>query len=344
MLSKHKNNVVIASAGSRKTTFVVEDALGDKDKNVLITTYTNENVSQIVDYIIERNGCVPSNITVMSWFSFLLRDGVKPYQNFILKNKKVQSIDFLNKPNFYTKKEDISYYINRASNIYRDNVSDFVCACNSKSKGLVVNRLEKIYDHIYVDEMQDLSGWDQNLIELLFDSSITVTLVGDPRQSTYYTTNSKKNKATKGQNMTDWVGELAKKDKCCLHEHVRCYRCNQVICDFADELYPALSKTQSVNKDLSGHDGIFMIKKEEVPEYIKKYRPKILRWNKSVDTLGLPSVNIGVTKGRSYDRVVVFTTGPMREYLKTKDLSKAGDLSKFYVAVTRARCSVTFVI
>jgi hypothetical protein len=34
----------------------------------------------------------------------------------------------------------------------------------------------------------------------------------------------------------------------------------------------------------------------------------------------------------------------MKEYLKSKDISKAGDLAKFYVAVTRAKYSVAFVV
>jgi hypothetical protein len=45
----------------------------------------------------------------------------------------------------------------------------------------------------------------------------------------------------------------------------------------------------------------------------------------------------------TFDRVLIFPTGPMKAYLKTKDLAKAGDLAKFYVGVTRARYSVTFV-
>lgn len=43
------------------------------------------------------------------------------------------------------------------------------------------------------------------------------------------------------------------------------------------------------------------------------------------------------------DRVLIFSTKPVRTYLDTKDISKAGDLEKFNVAVTRARYSVAFV-
>jgi hypothetical protein len=95
-MQSHKNNVIVASAGGRKTTFIVESALGQKEKRVLITTYTRENLDQINSYITARYGCVPPNIEVLSWFTFLLRDGARPYQNHQLEDKRVN----LNRPDF----------------------------------------------------------------------------------------------------------------------------------------------------------------------------------------------------------------------------------------------------
>lgn len=54
--------------------------------------------------------------------------------------------------------------------------------------------------------------------------------------------------------------------------------------------------------------------------------------------------NIGVAKGSTYDRVLIFPTKPMLEYLKTNDLTKLPSRHRLYVAVTRARFSVTFVL
>jgi len=93
MLS-NKNNVIIASAGSGKTTYIVEEALKMKEQRVLVTTYTNENIDQIKTFFVEKAGCIPANITVQSWFSFLLQEGVRPYQNHMNDQKRVQSIFF----------------------------------------------------------------------------------------------------------------------------------------------------------------------------------------------------------------------------------------------------------
>lgn len=341
----HKNHVVIASAGGRKTTYIVEEALKQKDKRILITTYTRENLDQITTYLIERNGCIPDNITILSWFTFLLRDGVWPYQNNILSSQRVESLDFntVQVPIVKGGRSNPAWYLNRGNYLYKDRVSEFVCDCNSRGGGLVIGRLEKIYDVIYIDEMQDLVGWDQELVELIMQSSIQTTLVGDPRQATYVTNRSSKNKAQKGRNMMNWVAELIKKDLCLMEERKECFRCNQEICDFADGLYPELPKTKSMNTKKTGHDGIFTITVDDVPQYITDYSPKILRWNIKSDTLGLPAMNIGNSKGRTFDRVMIFPTNPMKLYLKTKNISDAGDIPKLYVAVTRARHSVVFV-
>ena len=42
-----KNKLIIAAAGSGKTTFLVKEAIRVKDQNVLITTYTEANESEI---------------------------------------------------------------------------------------------------------------------------------------------------------------------------------------------------------------------------------------------------------------------------------------------------------
>jgi len=55
-------------------------------------------------------------------------------------------------------------------------------------------------------------------------------------------------------------------------------------------------------------------------------------------------MNIGVSKGSTFDRVLIFTTKPMRTYLTTRDTSKLKAPESLYVAVTRARHSATFVV
>jgi superfamily I DNA/RNA helicase len=349
-MQSNKNKVIIASAGSRKTTHIVESALDLKDKKILITTYTNENLDQINTYLIQKNRVAPKNITVVSWFSFLLQDGVRPYQNHLTSKGRVDSICFTEIPEAIKKRFKKSnvdnYFLTSANNIYRDRVADFVCECDDRSNGLVVKRLEKIYNYIFIDEVQDFAGYDFTLLEKLLKSSISIVVVGDPRQGTFSTNNSTKNKRFKKNNIIEWINIKKKAGLLDLECRNECYRCNQVICDFADALFPSFSKTISKNFETTPHDGIFFIKPDEVLDYVKTHNPKILRYSVKTETLGLPAVNFGSSKGRTYERVLIFPTQSIKDYLKNRDLSKLKDQTKakFYVAITRAKHSVAFVI
>jgi len=226
--------------------------------------------------------------------------------------------------------------------MFRNGVSEFACQANERSDGLVTNRLAEMYDRVYVDEVQDLAGYDLDLLDLLFDSPIEVTLVGDPRQATFATNTSRRNQGYKGSSIVDWLSK--RKSRCLVEERCESYRCNQAICDFADALYPSLPKTVSKNAELTGHDGIFAIKSAEVADYVKQYDPTVLRYSKTTDAHGLAALNFGLSKGSTFDRVLIFPTSKMVEYYRTRDLGAAGDIPKLYVAVTRAKHSVTFVI
>ncbi len=342
-----KNNVIIASAGSGKTTDIVKQALLLKDKKVLITTYTNENLAQINSYLVKINGFIPNNIKILSWYSFLLQDGVRPYQSLLTNHERINSIFFEAIPNIckFVKKSNLNkYYFTKGNYIYRDRVTDFVCLSDDKTKGLIIKRLECIYDYIFIDELQDFAGYDLTFLEKLFNSTISIIAVCDPRQATFTTNISSTKKQYKKYNISGWILKIQKCQMISVSTKNECHRCNQSICDFADSLFPQLPKTKSKNTKNTGHDGVFTISKKDVANYYKTHNPTVLRYNKSTDTLNYPAINIGLSKGRTYDRVLIFPTKPMIEYLNSKDISKAGDISKLYVAITRAKYSVAFVI
>jgi DNA helicase II / ATP-dependent DNA helicase PcrA len=346
MLS-NKNKVVIAAAGSRKTTFLVEAAIKNSDNNVLILTYTIDNLNQIKNYIIERCGLIPLNITVQTWYSFLLSECIRPYQNYIYDKKRVESLFFVNSPSarFISESNIKDHYFASDIYIYSDKMSKFAFRCNEKSDGLVIKRLEKIYDYLFIDEIQDIAGYDFDFLKSLFESQINIIVVGDNRQATYFTNNSPKHKQYKGQNIiylfTDW-----ERDKLCTIEYKNeCYRSNQAICDFADKLYPEMPKTKSMNLKKTEHDGIFIISKNNVVDYANKYMKdlQILRHDKRTNTLDLKSINFGISKGQNYNRTLIFPTSGIAKYLKTGNIKDIGDIAKLYVAITRARYSLTFV-
>lgn len=344
MSSSNDNIAILAAAGSRKTEQVVELALAVTDGRVLITTYTNENQRHIVGRIEQKAGTLPSHITVMGWFSFLIAQCAKPYQRALTGEPLyIKGLNFKGCKNRFTKKSNLRYFLDGNSDIYRDGVSEFVVALNERTQGAVVKRLERVFKHIYIDEVQDLVGYDLDLLDLLFKSSIKITLVGDPRQYTLATNMGPKNKKYRGVGLAAWIAERL--NICTLETRACCYRCNQAICDFADAIYPNMPTTKSIDVPPTGHDGIFKILWDDIEDYVEEHRPvTVLRHDKNVDTKRLSAMNIGVAKGSTFDRVMIFPTKPMLRYLEDKDETKLKAPERLYVAVTRARFSVAFVL
>jgi hypothetical protein len=344
MSSVPSNFAILAAAGSRKTEYVVDSALAVSDGRVLITTYTNENQRQIVQRIEQKAGSVPSHISVVGWFSFLISQCAKPYQRARVGEPLfINGLNFKGSRNKFAKKSENRYFLDGNNDLYRDGVSDFVVALNGDANGAIVRRLEGIYTHIFIDEVQDLVGYDLDVLDILMSSSVKVTLVGDPRQHTLSTNIGPRNKKYRGAGIKAWFEERA--GNCQLQTRDVSYRCNQTICDFADAIYPHMPRTRSYGVGETGHDGIFYISPRRVLEYLDEYGDvMVLRHDKRANTLGIPAMNIGVSKGSTFDRVMIFPTKPMIDYLKKRDPATLKAPERLYVAVTRARFSVAFVV
>jgi len=336
----------ISAAGSRKTTLLVDKALENINNKSLIVTYTVNNLDLIRSYITQRVGLIPKNIKIMSWFSFLLQECVRPYQNIIYDKKMVLTIFFVErKSTMYIPKSNVEkYYLASGEYIYTDKISEFALLCDLKSNGLLIDRLEMIYDCIFIDEIQDLAGYDFDFLELLFKSNINVVAVGDSRQATYFTNCSPKNKKYKGKNIISLFKDWEEQGLCSIIEKNECFRCNQIICDFADALYPNMPKTVSRNTEITGHDGVFIINEKLINSYINRYNPTVLRYSKAFKKAdSWNAINFGLSKGQNYDRVLILPTKKIEKYLENGNLIEIGDIPKFYVAITRARYSVALV-
>ncbi len=345
------NKVIIAAAGSRKTTYLIEEAIKNSNKRILILTYTLENLDQIRKYIFFKCGYIPANIKIQSWFSFLLAECVRPYQNHLYNENRIDSVYFSNKDDEkWLKTHRIkrsntkTYYLKGNKNIYTHAMSEFAYYCNDITGGKVIKRLENIYDYIFIDEVQDLAGYDLELIKNIMNSKITLICVGDIRQVVYLTnSSSSKNKQFRYEKIFDFFKMLKRINLCSFEEKNDCFRCNQEICNFADKLYPELSHTVSINNVVTGHDGIFILNENYLHEYIKKYNPKILRYNKLSQTSNYEAMNFGYSKGLTFERILIFPTNPIKNYLLTGNPKDVKSKAKLYVAITRARQSVAFI-
>ena len=341
-----RHQFVVASAGSGKTTYLVEQALAITEKSVLITTYTEANEYEIRQKFIQRNGYVPKNVTIQTWFSMLLQHGARPYQGYTLQNEITGMILVQGQSSQGSRETDLKHYFFKDFKIYSDKLCKFVLKCNASSGGKVVSRLARIYGHIFIDEVQDLAGYDLEFIKLLCSSPSNVILVGDPRQGTFSTNNSRKNLRYRKSAILNYfcdneIESLQIQDTLLTIN----YRCIQNICTFANSLFPAFPQATSGNTAEIDGAGIFLVRTTDVERYISDYPLTILRDSKRTTVApNAPVMNFGGSKGLAFDRVLIYPTGPIKRWLKNRTSVLAdSSRAKLYVAITRARYSVAFV-
>lgn len=370
----NNNKLIIAAAGSGKTTFLVKKALEIEDEPVLITTYTEHNEREIRNKFINRKGCMPSNVTIQTWFSFLLQHGVRPYQSvlneslhsknvgFYLTNEKSgkryiapgKPMELRGRPVYWGQDDFLKCYFTGNNKIYSDKISRFVCEANTATNGDVIDRISRIFQHIYIDEIQDLAGYDLDIIKYMFKSNSNIILVGDPRQVTYLTHQSQKyKKYTNGQIKFFVANELGKKIECSIDETTlsASHRNNQLICAYSARLFPELSAPIACScgpcRIENDHIGIFVIKPADVVRYHAQYADVTqLCWSAtSIVNREYETMNMGASKGATFNRVLIYPTKGMESWVKDNSHSLNDSArAKLYVALTRSRLSSTIVM
>ena len=340
------NRIVLASAGSGKTTTLVKEACGDVGTRSALITYTLNGRGELSNKAYEHFGAIPPNVTISTWYTFVLTHLVRPYQNHLYV-PRVSAINFSRVPRTLRvpKAATSRYFFSNKGTVWRDRVTDFACQVIERTGGLPVKRMEQIFGRIYIDEAQDLAGWDLELIEHLMRSRTEIVLVGDIRQATYSTNDNPKNKAYWGENILEKFVEWEKMGLAAIEHQSHSHRCIQTICDFADLLFPDRPKTTSRNVVVTGHEGVFLVSASELDPYYWTFLPQPLRYDRRTDVVRGKPLNFGEAKGLTFERTIIYPTGPLLKYLKTGRLADAGKaIAKTYVAVTRARQSVAIVV
>lgn len=368
------NKLIIAAAGSGKTTFLINEAMMFKEDKILITTYTEANEAEIKKKIIAQHKSIPSHITVQTWFSFLIQHGVKPFQgtfNDLMFNNDVHGLDLVSKksagkfdrsgkqvisnghPLYWGEEDFRKHYFNSKWKIYSDKLSKFVFNSDYLSNGEVISRISRIYSLIYIDEVQDLAGYDLELIKLLFKSTSKITLVGDPRQVTYLTHNEAKNDKYSDGRIKNYLEDKCKSliygniDETSL---LASHRNNKEICDYSSKLYPDLPVTTpctciECRANPPSHKGIYLVRDADVEKYLNDHKAVQLRWNVEVKTnSNYTALNFGESKGKTFPDVLIYPTKKMEDWIYNENtVLEKSTKAKFYVAITRAKYSVGII-
>ena len=367
------NELWIAGAGSGKTHKIITEAIEviEAGGRVLVVTYTTNNQAELRARFVELYGASSERFVVKGLFSFYLEDMVRPYQSEVFPDR-IATISFTeNNPHLIA---GTTYYIDGRAEKLEDgtiNPLHYLTSCKTQaysgllaklatliaklSKDASAKRLKEIYQRVFFDEVQDLVGWDYDVIKSLNKVMVdSICCVGDFRQTIYTTTFGHKAPQTPQQKIDYFVEKM----RFVKHSMPKNRRCIQEICDLSDTIHPGLydktiSSVEQVPDEISHHHGIFIVKQSQVSDYLSAFQPQVLRWSSTTGTGYLPSdlrcYTFGSCKGLGFDRVLVilpdkhlkFVSGNVKVFDKDKtDESR----NKLYVAITRARYSLAILV
>jgi DNA helicase II / ATP-dependent DNA helicase PcrA len=339
------NEVIIAAAGGGKTTRLAERARTHGEGNVALITYTTNNVQEIRNKLFASSAALPAHSEIWSWYRFLLHEMARPYQRAVL-NRRIDGLHWVEGRSapYVARAQTIPFFLTNGGQVYSDKIARLIIECNEATGGLVIARLEERFHTIFIDEIQDMAGYDLDLLELILRSNINLVMVGDHRQATFSTNNAAKNSAYTGAKIITKFREWENNGLTTISYAQETYRCHQLIADLADSFYPNEPKTISKNEENSGHDGVFLVSAQSVPAYIEQYRPQVLRLDRRTNCGDHTALNFGESKGMTFDRVLIFPHGKGLQWLKSgKYAHVQASAAKMYVGISRARHSVAFV-
>lgn len=342
------NRAVLAVAGSRKTQSIVDLCCQATEggKRRLVLTYTISAQRDVEARLAKACTDVPLP-DVSGWYTFLLHHWVRPYLPLLYPGRRLAGLNF-------DERSGVDYstgaqrYFDGESRAYKRYLSKLAIDVAKASRGAVIDRLEHIYREIHIDEVQDLTGYDLDVLEALFASKIDIRLVGDVRQSTFNTNpQDPRNRQYRDLAMLTWFAKHEEAKRLVVEYSSQTWRSNQQIATFSDTIFPAehgFPPTESRQTATSDHDGVFVVASKHVDAYIEKYQPLCLRQAKNTRVPEhIEAMNFGVAKGITCDRVLIFPTGPIKDFLNKSTPLVGKSACGLYVAVTRAVHSVTFV-
>lgn len=330
--------VMFAVAGSGKTTYIVNQLT--RTKRSLIVTYTTANCDNLRRKITEKfNGAWPSNVTLLSYFSFLYGFCYRP----LLSDRyKTRGIIYKPNPNRFEKQTDLGYFMTENRYLYSNRLSLFM-----EKEGILGDlgeRLCKYFDEFIVDEVQDIAGRDFTFLERLMEISLNMLFVGDFYQHTFDTSQDGKANATLFKNKKTYESRFAKKgflvDNTTLKNS---WRCGQNICQYIRE-----NLGIEIASNRKEHDDTlieFIDNKSQMDTILMDSKIIKLHYQNAAK-FGACHKNWGETKGEDcYQDVCVMLnkkTAKERASGRLIELPQSTK-NKLYVAITRAKGNVYLI-
>lgn len=340
------NSLILAVAGGRKTQGLIEHCKAlPVERKVAVITFTQTNQQEIRHRLSAQVGD-RHNLEVMGWYTFLLRHFAQPFLPFKFPKERVGGFDFDGFPHRMAKGK--ARFMSSGNQVYASELGRLAFELMQATQALL-HRLECLYDEILIDEVQDLSGYDWEIIRALLESKIDVRMVGDVRQAVLSTNpRGQKNKKYGYASSLEWFRKQEADGLLNINYVTTTYRCRPEIATFSDTIFNTslgFPETTSNNHDLLGHDGVFLVHSKHVDNYIEHFQPQCLRYSaSSARKYNFPFMNFKASKGATFERVLIFPTKKIEDFIKKNKELESSSAASFYVALTRAKQSLAIII
>ncbi|NMB00477.1 MAG: AAA family ATPase [Firmicutes bacterium] len=346
--------LILAVAGSGKTYTICNSI--EAEKRNLVLAFTRENIKNIYFELLARFGVIPENTIISTFHAFLYRDCIRPYHSLICdlygaESFRCEGVTLLTPPKpfedgefnrKYIKENNLKHYVPHKK-YYCSRMAKLITKNNDTLLPLVLKRLNKFYDKLFVDEFQDYRNEEYELLaEIIQGFEGDVLLVGDYYQhSVSGDNNTGKPFGTANKTITylrykKIIEELGVN----IDETTLCKsrRCSKLVCDFVrTKLRIEIESYDSHAGEVIAISDIAEAERVLMDDSICKL---LLR---NSGNFIFRSVNWSYSKGDTYEKTCVILTEDTSNLMEDSfncDSIAPITRNKLYVALTRSRTDV----
>lgn len=330
--------IIFAVAGAGKTTTIINKLSLEEDS--LIITYTENNFKNLKKKVIDKFGYLPESIKIYTYFNFLYSFCYRPFLANRLKSKGINFNQVL--PAYSQKVPETNplYYRDKTNRLYHNRIAKLLVKTNVVEN--INERIEKYFDNMFVDEIQDFGGHDFNLLSFLTQANVNINFVGDFFQHTFDTSKDGNVNQNLYNDLTKYTKRFVQMGLIIDTESLgKSYRCSSTVCNFVKQKLDVNIESHNDNttnvsfiEEVTGIKEIF-----ENNLIVKLFYQNSSKYN-------CYSMNWGKSKGQDHynDVCIVLNASTLKKYKDDTLLElPASTRNKLYVACTRCRGNLYLV-
>ncbi|CAJ5351891.1 Viral (Superfamily 1) RNA helicase [Burkholderia pseudomallei] len=328
--------VILAVAGSGKTTRIVQEI--DAQRRSLILTYTEQNLRNLRQKIIGMHGHMPPNVSVMTYFTFLYSFCFRPIAGLTIKTRGINFDDAPPRGRF--KQTQQEYYIDASGRLYAGRAAKWLSQDGYLDELRI--RVERFFDVVCIDEVQDFAGNDFNLLLRLAEASVAMLLVGDFRQHTYDTSRDGTTRSTLYDDFDRYVQHFRDAGVTVDIDTLgKSRRCSPAVCGFISDKLGIPMQTSSTREAQ-----VTLVDTQAHADELRSRADIVKLFYNQHYKYGCHSQNWGASKGEDhYDEVCIILNKTTLERYTKGQLNRLppATLNKLYVALSRSRGNVYLI-